>query len=84
MSVTETDPPPFPGTTEDILVGYIDRPNLSVAMRCSERTLARYEKLPDGLPYLSVGGRKLYRIEAVKAWIARRERQPNPTRRRMG
>ena len=68
------------GTRVPILEDCIDRVTLAAELRCSERTIARYEQLPDGLPHLSIGGRKLYRISAVKEWIARRERRPNPVR----
>jgi hypothetical protein len=63
-----------------ILAGYVDRPSLAQELRVSERTIARYENLPDGLPNTVLGGRKLYRIEAVQAWIAARETRPNPVR----
>jgi hypothetical protein len=63
-----------------ILQGYLDRPSLAEQLRVSERTIARYELLPDGLPSTMLGGRKLYRIEAVMAWIAAREKRPNPRR----
>ncbi len=46
----------------------------------AERTVARYENEPDGLPSLIIGGRRKYRIESVRAWLERRERRPNPTR----
>jgi hypothetical protein len=47
----------------------------------SDRTIARYEAAPDGLPSTIIGGRKFYRLEAVRAWLAARERRPNPQRR---
>lgn len=63
-----------------ILEGFIDRQSLAKQLRCCDRTIARYEMLPDGLPYLTVAGRKLYRIEAVREWLAKRERKPNQRR----
>ncbi|WP_157784719.1 hypothetical protein [Sinorhizobium fredii] len=68
-------------TDTGLLQGYLDRPSLAKELRCSERTIIRYENLPDGLPSLMLGGRKLYRVEAVRQWIASQERRPNPTRR---
>lgn len=65
----------------DLLAGYVDRPTLAQMLRCSERTIARYEELPDGLPSLSLGGRRLYRVTHVQKWIEQRERHPNPRRR---
>jgi hypothetical protein len=46
----------------------------------SERSIARYENEPDGLPYTIVGGCKWYHVESVRAWLKRREHRPNPTR----
>lgn len=63
-----------------LLEGYIDRDALARELNCSARTIARYELLPDGLPSVSLAGRKLYRIEAVRSWIQKRERRPNPRR----
>jgi hypothetical protein len=69
--------------TEGLLAGYVDRPTLAGMLDCSERTVARYEELPDGLPGLTLGGRRLYRLASVKAWIEARERRPNPRRGRV-
>jgi hypothetical protein len=63
-----------------ILADYLDREKLAHDLGCSERTIARYEAAPDGLPSLTVAGRKFYRIAAVQAWLAKRERRPNPRR----
>lgn len=63
-----------------ILADYIDRDALASELRCSTRTIARYEALADGLPSVLIGGRKYYRVTAVKAWLTTRERRPNPRR----
>ena len=63
-----------------ILQGYVDRPQLALELRVSPRTIARYEALPDGLPSTVLGGRKLYRVEAVKEWVAAKEKRPNQRR----
>lgn len=65
-----------------VLQDYLNRSQLAEQLGVCERTIARYEALPDGLPSVKLGGRKLYRIEAVRDWIAAREVRPNPTRRR--
>lgn len=44
----------------------------------TDRTLLRYEK--QGLPYTEVGGRKIYRREALMEWLASREKRKNPPR----
>lgn len=61
-----------------ILADYLDRDALAVELRCSTRTIARYEGLSDGLPSVVIAGRKYYRREAVRQWLAKRERRPNP------
>jgi hypothetical protein len=65
-----------------LLSDYINRAELAKQLGTCERTIARYENLPDGLPVTEIGGRKFYRLDAVRAWIASRERRPNPTRQR--
>lgn len=64
----------------NILSDYLDRATLAEALHCSERTVARYENQPDGIPSLMVGGRKFYRLTAIRDWLDRRERKPNPRR----
>ena len=67
-------------TGNTLLHDYIQREELARELKCSERTLARYENQKDGLPSVMIGGRKFYRIEAVNTWLQKRERQPNPAR----
>ena len=64
-----------------LLDDYLPRVGLAAQLDVSERTLARYENAPDGLPVTLIGGRKLYRLDSVRAWLAARERRPNPRRR---
>ena len=64
-----------------ILDGWCDRRVLAAQLKCSPRTVARYEKEPNGLPSQMLAGRKLYNLETVKAWLLARERTPNPWRR---
>lgn len=63
-----------------LLSDYWDRPALAIELRTSERTIARYENQPDGLPSVTIGGRKYYRIAAVRDWLTKRERRPNKRR----
>ena len=65
-----------------ILEGYATRAELAREFDACERTIARWENLPDGLPVTEVGKQKLYNRESVRKWLASRERRPNPTRRR--
>jgi hypothetical protein len=64
-----------------LLDEYLPRSALAEQLHVSERTLARYENAADGLPVTVIGGRKLYRLDAVREWLAARERRPNPRRR---
>lgn len=69
-----------PKATGGLLNGYLTRAQLAAEWDCHERTIARYEQMPNGLPFLYIGGRKLYRIEDARAFMAARIVTPNPTR----
>lgn len=68
-------------TQVNLLSGYLPRADLAAELGVSERTLARYENRPDGLPSSVIGGRKLYRIESVRNWLLAQEHRPNPSKR---
>ena len=63
-----------------ILAGYVDRETLAQQLRVCAKTISRYEAMPNGLPSLKVGPRKLYKIESVMRWLESRETRPNPRR----
>ena len=63
-----------------LLAGYVTRAELAAEWSCHERTIARYEAMPDGLPFLTIGGRKMYRIEDARNFMQRRITTPNPVR----
>jgi hypothetical protein len=63
-----------------LLDEYRTRAELADELRCSWRTIWRYENQPDGLPSVLIAGRKFYRIESVRDWLNKRERRPNPRR----
>jgi hypothetical protein len=65
---------------EPLLADYLDRATLARELGCHQRTIARYENQPDGLPASLIAGRKYYRRAAVLEWLGSRERRPNPTR----
>ena len=65
----------------DLLKDYRDRRGLAKGLKTSERSIARYEDLPDGLPAVLIGGRKYYHVPTVMEWLQRRTKRPNPTRR---
>lgn len=63
-----------------LLDGYLTRRQLANEIDRTEKTIQRWERLPDGLPFTMLGGRKLYKTTSVLAWIESRERKPNPRR----
>ncbi|HRY26693.1 MAG: hypothetical protein KDH20_12720 [Rhodocyclaceae bacterium] len=66
----------------ELLSGYLDRAALAKELNVCQRTIARYESQPNGLPVTVIGGRRLYKMTSVMAWLEARERRPNPTRAR--
>jgi hypothetical protein len=48
----------------------------------SHRTLMRWTRLPDGLPFVRIGHTPYLHVPSTQQWIARRLTRPNPTRRR--
>lgn len=77
MTTTATKPET---AARGLLAGYFTRAELAAEWCCHERTIARYEMEPDGLPCLCIGGRKLYKIEDARAYMERRIQTPNPVR----
>jgi hypothetical protein len=55
---------------------------LAKLWHCHDRTLYRYDKEPDGLPFCYIGGKKYRPLRACSEWLARRVKYPNPTRRK--
>ncbi len=53
---------------------------LAAEWNTTRRTLGRYDRLPDGLPFVMVGGRKYRPLNASRNWLAHRIRCPNPRR----
>lgn len=49
-------------------------------VHCSRRTLARYDKEPDGLPFILIANKKYRPRKACGTWWARRVKHPNPRR----
>ena len=71
----------------NLLDGYVTRDEAASALGVTKRSLINYENEPNGLPRVPFGGRVYYRVESLREWLAKRERQLNPTssvrRRRM-
>lgn len=66
----------------NILEGYVDEETLATATGRSTRTIKRWRNEPDGLPYVKLGCRVYFNVESTKRWIAAKETQRNPSRRR--
>ncbi len=54
--------------------------DLAAEWHTTRRTLGRYDRLPDGLPFVTISGRKYRPLTACREWLTRRIRRPNPTR----
>jgi hypothetical protein len=46
----------------------------------SVRTVMRWTKMPDGLPFVRVGQTPYLHAPPTRQWIERRLKRPNPTR----
>jgi hypothetical protein len=66
--------------TRGLLADFATRAELAAELGCHERTIARYEALPNGLPSVTIAGRKLYRVADVRAFIENRIKSPQPVR----
>ena len=71
-------------SAENILAGYIPRPELAKQLDKNERTLARWQYLKIGPPVTLIGREPWYRVEAVRKWLSERERPSVRERRRTG
>ena len=60
-----------------VLDGIVDQAELARELKCSTRTVIRLAP-----PSIRIGGRVLYRIETVRAWLLEHERQSRPEPRR--
>lgn len=59
----------------NILEGYADRDTLAASFGVAPRTITRWMGQPDGLPHVHLGGRTLFKIDSVRAWLAGREKR---------
>ncbi len=63
-----------------LLSDYLTRDQLAAELHVAPRTVARWQDQPNGIPYVEMGGRVLYRRQSVMAWIESLERRPNQRR----
>jgi phage terminase Nu1 subunit (DNA packaging protein) len=64
-------------TVPSFLQDYVGREEIAAAFKVSPRTISRWSNQADGMPYVVVGNRTLYRLAAVENWLRSRERTPN-------
>ena len=58
-----------------VLSKYLTFDQLAEELGVSPRTLARWKSLNETPPVVTVGRKRLYRREAVEAWLLAREKQ---------
>lgn len=63
-----------------ILDDYLTRDELASELNVTKRTLIRWQNQADGLPFIILGRRVLYRRASVLSWLQGRETRPNPRR----
>lgn len=70
-------------TTNDdapLFEGFIDETEYCRQRRISRRTAQRERRLREGPPYVRLGHRVYYRVEAVQGWVLQKETVPLRTR----
>lgn len=65
-----------------LLEDYIDLDPLAEELERHPRTVIRWTKEPDGLPYTRLGNRTIFHIPTTREWIFKRMRRPNARRAR--
>lgn len=63
-----------------ILDDFLTRDELASELNVTKRTLIRWQNQRDGLPFIMLGGRVLYRRDSVLVWLKDLETWPNPGR----
>lgn len=67
-------------TTNTVLAGHVEQAKFAAEIDTSERTVARYRNLPDGLPYLLLGGKVYIPRDEASEWLRSRIKRPNQRR----
>ena len=58
---------------EAIFENYVEVSELAAAFGVSTRTVKRWEDLPDRLPVVRIGNKRLFNLDSVRKWLADRE-----------
>jgi hypothetical protein len=81
-SALDNDAPKKPDKSHAFVLGdYALEKDFAEANGMSTRSVARERAKPDGLPFMYFNGRVWIHLPGARAYIARRTRQPNPSRR---
>jgi excisionase family DNA binding protein len=65
------------GPNPAVLNDYLTSEQLAQQLGVSLRTVARWHALRQGPPRTRVGRRVLYRLDSVKTWLTKHERDPD-------
>jgi hypothetical protein len=64
----------------EFLKDFADLEPFAAECKRNPRTIRRWMREPDGLPYTTIGNRILLHIPTAREWILRRMRRPNVRR----
>lgn len=64
-----------------ILENYLTEDELATELNVCTRTLARWCQKNDGLPFVKMGKRRIFKRDTVVGWLDNQEIFPNPSRR---
>jgi hypothetical protein len=63
-----------------ILDGYIPQEQFAKDLDVDVRTIERYRRQPDGLPYVKLGGQVFIPLDIAREWLLGRVQRPNQRR----
>jgi hypothetical protein len=67
-------------SASELLKDFADLEPFARECKRNPRTIRRWMKEPDGLPYTTIGNRILLHIPTAREWMLQRMRRPNPRR----
>jgi hypothetical protein len=70
-----------PTDTTDLLDDCVELDEFARKVKRHPRTVIRWTRGPDGLPYTNLGKTPIFHIPTAREWMLGRMRRPNPRRR---
>lgn len=64
----------------NFLADYLDLGRFAADVNRDPRTVLRWMAMPNGLPFVRLGNRRLIHIEMARQWLFARMRHPSPRR----